>query len=153
MERWVRKGHYSNNTQALPVILVSNMWYGHIVQTTTGFIVTFHYCRRSIFITRCLIRMQMYKIAFSQFLNWVYINTSHNSLTVFPSATLCLGADTNQIIMRERQLKVTDQRCIRYWGSCDSAEPPVAHLIFWNWRLKKLTLFKNTGEGMHWQQT
>lgn len=31
--------------------------------------------------------------------------TSHNSPTVFPSATLSLGADTNQIIVRKKTIK------------------------------------------------
>lgn len=65
------------------------------------------------------------KLHFVHFLNWIYINTSHNSFTVFPPATLSLGADTNQIIMWGRQLKVTRHRFIGYarepwlcWATC-----------------------------------
>lgn len=73
------------------------------------------------------------KLHFSHLPNWVCVNTSHNSFTVFPPATLNLGADTNQIIMRVRQLKVTDLLdLLDMRGSRDSAETPGTHWKMWS---------------------
>lgn len=112
-DRWVR-GIIVLILKSLVSFWYQTMWHRDITPATLAY-------RRPASIQAAANREQSVwlgckcvKLHFAHFLNWVYINTSHNSLTIFPSATLSLGADTNQIIMWGRQLKVTHHGFIRY---------------------------------------